>query len=77
MTRYLNLIPDHCSHFSLGALTFVCFHGQNRPRDAEALKSVGLVLTTYATLAADSAGQRTLYQMEWYRIVLDEGMHFS
>ncbi|KAI0907155.1 SNF2 family N-terminal domain-containing protein [Ustulina deusta] len=65
-------ISEIRTHFSLGALTFVCFHGQNRPRDAEALKSVGLVLTTYATLAADSAGQRTLYQMEWYRIVLDE-----
>ncbi|KAI0444887.1 SNF2 family N-terminal domain-containing protein [Xylaria telfairii] len=60
------------THFLPDALSFVCFHGQDRPRDPETLRSVGLVLTTYATLAADYAGQRTLDRMEWYRVVLDE-----
>ncbi|KAI0414745.1 SNF2 family N-terminal domain-containing protein [Xylaria grammica] len=60
------------AHFFPGALDFVRFHGQDRPRDPEALRSSSLVLTTYATLAADYAGQRSLYQMEWYRVVLDE-----
>ncbi|RYC57351.1 hypothetical protein CHU98_g8859 [Xylaria longipes] len=54
------------------ALNFVCFHGQDRPRDSETLRSASLVLTTYATLAADYAGQCTLDKMEWYRVVLDE-----
>ncbi|KAI0456381.1 SNF2 family N-terminal domain-containing protein [Xylaria acuta] len=65
-------ISEIQSHFSPEALRFVCFHGQDRPRDSETLRSVDLVLTTYATLAADYAGQCTLDEMEWYRVVLDE-----
>ncbi|TRX94187.1 hypothetical protein FHL15_004955 [Xylaria flabelliformis] len=57
---------------SVHALSFVCFHGQDRPRDLEALRSVGLVLTTYATLATDYASEGVLDKMEWYRVVLDE-----
>ncbi|KAI5861653.1 SNF2 family N-terminal domain-containing protein [Durotheca rogersii] len=60
------------SHFSPGALSPVRFHGQYRPRDTDILRSAGLVLTTYATLAADYARRRVLHQMEWYRVVLDE-----
>lgn len=37
------------------------------------LSSFDVVLTTYATLAADYADQGILHQMEWYRVVLDEG----
>lgn len=40
---------------------------------AEALKAEDIVITTYATLAADHGGAALLYGMEWYRIVLDEG----
>ncbi|KAI0976950.1 SNF2 family N-terminal domain-containing protein [Xylaria arbuscula] len=65
-------ISEIRAHFSPGALSWICFHGQDRPRDPENLRSVGIVLTTYATLAADTAGRRTLYQMSWYRVVLDE-----
>ncbi|KAI8951872.1 SNF2 family N-terminal domain-containing protein [Xylaria longipes] len=65
-------ISEIQTHFSLDALNFVCFHGQDRPRDSETLRSASLVLTTYATLAADYAGQCTLDKMEWYRVVLDE-----
>ncbi|KAI0549689.1 SNF2 family N-terminal domain-containing protein [Xylaria curta] len=60
------------THFSPDALSFVWFHGQDRPRDPEALRSIGLVLTTYATLAADCTSQGSLGKMEWYRVVLDE-----
>ncbi|KAI0186161.1 SNF2 family N-terminal domain-containing protein [Xylaria flabelliformis] len=65
-------ISEIQTHFSPDTLSFVCFHGQDRPRDSKALKSVGLVLTTYATLAADYAGQCILDKVEWYRVVLDE-----
>ncbi|KAI2462808.1 SNF2 family N-terminal domain-containing protein [Annulohypoxylon bovei var. microspora] len=59
-------------HFCPGALSFIRFHGNNRPQNLEALRSVNLVLTTYATLAADQAGRCILHQMEWYRVALDE-----
>ncbi|KAI0530449.1 SNF2 family N-terminal domain-containing protein [Xylaria digitata] len=60
------------AHFSPGSLSWISFHGQGRPRDPETMRSVSIVLTTYATLAADSHGHRTLHQMDWYRVVLDE-----
>ncbi|KAI5925447.1 SNF2 family N-terminal domain-containing protein [Camillea tinctor] len=60
------------AHISPGALSSVRFHGQDRPRDPEALRSVDLVLTTYATLAADHTGRHVLHQIEWFRVVLDE-----
>ncbi|KAI1740462.1 SNF2 family N-terminal domain-containing protein [Xylaria scruposa] len=65
-------ISEIQTHFLPDAVSFVCFHGQDRPRDPEALRSVGLVLTTYATLATDYASQGFLDKMEWYRVVLDE-----
>ncbi|KAF3058712.1 putative SWI/SNF-related matrix-associated actin-dependent regulator of chromatin subfamily A member 3-like 2 [Daldinia childiae] len=61
------------THILPGALSFVCFHGKKRPRNNELLSSFDVVLTTYATLAADYAHQGILHQMEWYRVVLDEG----
>ncbi|KAK2611539.1 hypothetical protein N8I77_004872 [Diaporthe amygdali] len=60
------------SHFFHGVLRHVRFHGQSRPKEAEALQKYDIVLTTYATLAADHGGQGLMYRMEWYRIVLDE-----
>ncbi|OTB05739.1 hypothetical protein M426DRAFT_259935 [Hypoxylon sp. CI-4A] len=65
-------ISEIQTHFSPGVLNWVSFHGQYRPRDPKPLTSVELVLTTYATLAADHTGQGILHQMEWYRVVLDE-----
>ncbi|CAM1509837.1 Fc.00g001720.m01.CDS01 [Cosmosporella sp. VM-42] len=59
-------------HFVPGALSFVCFHGQDRPRESTVLREFDLVLTTYDTLAADYAGQSILHDMEWYRVALDE-----
>ncbi|KAI1775100.1 SNF2 family N-terminal domain-containing protein [Hypoxylon cercidicola] len=60
------------AHFAPGALKSIRFHGNGRPRDLEILRSVDLVLTTYATLAAEQKGQDILRQVEWYRLVLDE-----
>lgn len=39
----------------------------------EALIAPDIVVTTYATLAADHDSRGVLYRMEWYRVVLDEG----
>ncbi|KAJ4393683.1 hypothetical protein N0V93_002898 [Gnomoniopsis smithogilvyi] len=60
-------------HFSDDALQHLRFHGSSRPRTVEALKAPDVILTTYATLAADHDGPGLLYNMEWYRVVLDEG----
>ncbi|KAI0516716.1 SNF2 family N-terminal domain-containing protein [Xylaria bambusicola] len=60
------------AHFYPEALSWIRFHGQGRPREPDAMRSVSIVLTTYATLVADANGCRTLYQLEWYRVVLDE-----
>ncbi|KAI0188849.1 SNF2 family N-terminal domain-containing protein [Astrocystis sublimbata] len=59
-------------HFTPDALRFIRFHGSDRTREMETLKSGDLVLTTYHTSAADAGGQRTLNGLEWYRVVLDE-----
>ena len=33
------------------------------------------MLTTYSTLYAESKSGGVLHQVDWYRIVLDEGKH--
>lgn len=51
------------------------YHGHGRTRDPEALARSDIVLTTYKTLATDVASNRSpLHSIEWFRIVLDEGM---
>ncbi|XDG07696.1 hypothetical protein ABKA04_007311 [Annulohypoxylon sp. FPYF3050] len=57
-------------HINPDALNFIRFHGNNRPQSAETLRSSDIVLTTYATLAADQAGRRVLHQIEWYRVLI-------
>ncbi|KAI1477417.1 SNF2 family N-terminal domain-containing protein [Daldinia eschscholtzii] len=60
------------AHITTGRLSFINFHGKWRPRDGKTLNLYDVVLTTYATLAADYADQGILHQMEWFRVVLDE-----
>ena len=70
---YFIMLLNFSSHFAQGALSWVLFHGQNRAQELESLGSVDIVLTTYATLSADHTGRGLLHQMEWFRVVLDEG----
>ncbi|KAF4454892.1 hypothetical protein F53441_2685 [Fusarium austroafricanum] len=59
-------------HFTPGSLTPMIFHGSKRTSNIHDLMSPSIVLTTYATVAADFDGLGVLDQMSWYRIVLDE-----
>lgn len=48
-------------------------HGTTRQTTAKALKEYGVVITSYGTLASEASGKGPLSQIEWRRIVLDEG----
>mmetsp|Transcript_62690 Transcript_62690/g.149555 ORF Transcript_62690/g.149555 Transcript_62690/m.149555 type:complete len:1261 (-) Transcript_62690:115-3897(-) len=47
------------------------YHGAGRSRTPEQLRAVGVVLTTYNTLAAEKT-DGSLFQVYWQRIILDE-----
>jgi SWI/SNF-related matrix-associated actin-dependent regulator of chromatin subfamily A3 len=52
----------------------VKYHGQGRNTLASAIEEADIVLTTYHTLAADFREKSSpLYEVDWFRIVLDEG----
>ena len=46
--------------------------GTSRLEDAEMLEHADLVLTTYSTLVKDHQNRRLLYQLQWFRVILDE-----
>lgn len=55
-------------------LRTIKYHGQNRRCSVDTLRKADLVITTYHTLASDySNAKGLLNQVEWYRLVLDEG----
>jgi SNF2 family DNA or RNA helicase len=60
-------------HLAPDSLTIYRYHGGRRITDAQALADFDIVLTTYSTLAARMSTESPLYQIEWFRIVLDEG----
>jgi len=68
-----NMLTDIHSHVKPGTLRICIFHGSSRPKSPEEVIDHDLVLTTYATLSADSKVLRVLQKIEWYRVVLDEG----
>ncbi|KAF2726768.1 hypothetical protein EJ04DRAFT_539274 [Polyplosphaeria fusca] len=62
-------------HITPGALSHYKFHGQSRKIDYPLLLQYDVILTTYGTVAADFARNRSLLHLvHWYRIVLDEAV---
>ena len=68
-----NMLMDIHSHVKPDTLRICIFHGSSRPKSPEGVIDHDLVLTTYATLSADSKDLKILQEIEWYRVVLDEG----
>jgi SWI/SNF-related matrix-associated actin-dependent regulator of chromatin subfamily A3 len=56
---------------------FCKFHGNGKENDPRSLLDFDIVLTTYSTLVIDfSKGFGVLHRVQWFRVVLDEGMSF-
>jgi len=63
-------------HVSPGALKWHKYHGYGKRISRDALSKNDIVLTTYATVAAAFSRDRSIiHEIEWYRILLDEGMY--
>lgn len=55
-------------------ITYFKYHGLARRRNADALPTKNIVLTTYHTLASEYKDKRSLlHNINWFRVVLDEG----
>lgn len=64
-----------CRHTYSGGLTFYRYLGPGRHTETDFLHKQAIVFTTYATLATDfCSGKNALADINWFRIVLDEGM---
>jgi SWI/SNF-related matrix-associated actin-dependent regulator of chromatin subfamily A3 len=72
-----NILTDIRSHVKPNTLSICIFHGSSRPKSSDGVVDHDLVLTTYATLSADSKDLKVLQEIEWYRVVLDEGRLIS
>jgi len=56
------------------ALKAIKYHGPHRHVSLERLMEADIVITTYHTLASDFARTKhELRNIEWYRLVIDEG----
>ncbi|GLB37536.1 putative HIRAN [Lyophyllum shimeji] len=83
LSNWEKQVIDHCTP---GALSHCVYYNANRSMNAEQLAKFDVVITTYQTVAgeyADSArdgpvkkkkrAERTLFDVQWKRVILDEG----
>lgn len=71
-------LDRHIDEHTKRALNCIKYHGPNRERALNKLREADIVITTYHTLASDaSSAEQSLNKIEWYRLVLDEGMLFQ
>ncbi|KAK5056112.1 hypothetical protein LTR84_012665 [Exophiala bonariae] len=68
-----NWIEEITKHTVAGTLSIYKYHGQSRNIALPNLLNHDVLLTTYATVAADFRRKRSrMFKILWYRIVLDE-----
>ena len=61
-------------HILPNRITVHKYHGTRRETDPTKLRDFDIVFTTYATIAAEFCkGTSVIHQLEYYRLVLDEG----
>ncbi|KAI3321518.1 SNF2 family N-terminal domain-containing protein [Xylariaceae sp. AK1471] len=65
-------ISEIDSHFMPHYFEVLKFHGSSRPKEPDALRPYDIIITTYATLAADYTADGVLHKVTWFRVVLDE-----
>ncbi|PFH50907.1 hypothetical protein AMATHDRAFT_3537 [Amanita thiersii Skay4041] len=84
LSNWEQQIPEHCAP---GSLTYIVYYDVNRSLSAEELMKYDVVITTYDVLSGeysdttrDSSGpskkrkkNSTLFDVQWKRIILDEG----
>lgn len=62
-----------------GAVRITRYHGHERSKHYRDLLDFDIVLTTYGTITTEyrksyHRGREVLYFLEWFRIILDEGL---
>ncbi|KAL1615550.1 hypothetical protein SLS54_008955 [Diplodia seriata] len=66
-----NWAAEILKHTASGLLKCTRYHGASKSSTTELIES-DIVMTTYATLMADSTRNGVLHGIQWFRIVLDE-----
>jgi SNF2 family DNA or RNA helicase len=64
------------AHMAFGTISYTVFHGPNREKNPDILRSYDIVITTYGIIASEFSSKSTdispIRQLKWFRIVLDE-----
>lgn len=77
LSNWINQLQEHVNP-SISLQIYV-YYGTERVRDVNYLKQYDIIMTTYGTLSCDFRGIQTkekpspLHQINWLRVVLDEG----
>jgi SNF2 family DNA or RNA helicase len=82
INKFVSLIHGHDTCLILilnrhvyGGLRVCEYHGRGRETDVKAIANADVVLSTYHTVAGESAKTTSpLFKIHWFRIVLDEGI---
>lgn len=68
-------ILTQCSHIHPGRITTAIYLGSGRKTLRDGLLNSDVILTTYETMRRDWEEGGPLFKVQWYRVVLDEGMY--
>lgn len=75
MNQSIYIISQFVRHVVDGTLKALKYHGQGRKSDPQQLLDFDIILTTYATVSSEhSKDLSPLQNIDWFRIVLDEGL---